>query len=289
MVKVKINTFDPSTFKPFRAILMVGKKGSGKSVLMNMVAWLLSNHADVALAFTPSTDSKDMFETFIPECMIFKHYNSDRICKLIEHQRECTERKERVNRVVLFLDDVTYDKTIFRRTEIRDILMNQRHLHITLVFTMQYCMDVGPDIRSQIDYVFAFQERIASGRKKLYTNFFGMFNKMDDFEKTFKACTERFECMVMDATQATNRLEDQVFYFKATTPDKLPKFKLGRSVFWKMAKACAIKKAEKQTPVCLDDLAGDNKQNITGVTKVDKSKKKSRSSRPKVDPIHIET
>ena len=70
---------------------MVGKKGSGKSVLMNMVAWLLSNHADVALAFTPSTDSKDMFETFIPECMIFKHYNSDRICKLIEHQRECTQ------------------------------------------------------------------------------------------------------------------------------------------------------------------------------------------------------
>lgn len=291
-MKVKLRQFDPSTFKPNRAILIVGKKGSGKSVLMNMIAWLMSSHVDVAMAVTPSTDSKDMFKRFMPECFIQSEYRSERITRLIEHQRACRERGERMNRVVLFLDDVTYDKTIFRRTEIRDILMNQRHLNITLVFAMQYCMDVGPDIRSQIDYVFAFKEAIAANRKRLHTNFFGMFPKLDGFEITFAACTENYECMVMDSTQTTNKLEDQVFYFKATTEANLPKFRLGRSVFWKMFKACAKPRgAEAQGR--LEDLVGDGNQAITGVAKIPKKSSsgnhKSKSSRPRVEPIYLET
>lgn len=297
MVKVKLRPFDPSTFKPNRAILIVGKKGSGKSVLMNMIAWLLSGHVDLAMAITPSTDSKDMFKRFMPACFILHEYPSDKITRLIEHQRACRENGERMNRIVLFLDDVTYDKTIFRRTEIRDILMNQRHLNITLVFAMQYCMDVGPDIRSQIDYVFAFKEAIAANRKRLHTNFFGMFPKLDGFEKAFATCTENFECMVMDSTQATNKLEDQVFYFKATMEAGLPKFRLGRSVFWKMYKACG-KRAGTDVPSRLEDLAGDGNQAITSVTKVPKksrhsktsksSKSSSKASRPRVDPIYLD-
>lgn len=40
---------------------------------------------------------------------------------------------------------------------VRDIYMNGRHQHITYISTMQYVMDMGPDLRANVDYVFTLK------------------------------------------------------------------------------------------------------------------------------------
>ena len=56
---------------------------------------------------------------------------------------------------------------------IREIFMNGRHRHVTLVIAVQYVMDMPPDLRTQVDYVFALRENVIKNRERLYRQFFG--------------------------------------------------------------------------------------------------------------------
>ena len=63
----------------------------------------------------------------------------------------------------------------------RDLFMNGRHLKSALILAMQYCMDMTPDLRSQVDYCFCLRENIVSNKMKLWKFFFGGFANFDDF------------------------------------------------------------------------------------------------------------
>ena len=73
-----------------------------------------------------------------------------------------------------------YDKKVMQGKDIRDLFMNGRHLKITYCNALQYCMDMGPDLRSNTDYVFCLRENILENRSRLYKYFFGMFRTYDD-------------------------------------------------------------------------------------------------------------
>jgi len=45
-------------------------------------------------------------------------------------------------------------------------------------------------------------------------------------------CTENFECLVINNNAKSNKLEDQVFWYKA---EPHPDFKLGAEILWKQA------------------------------------------------------
>ena len=92
-------------------------------------------------------------------------------------------------------------------------------------------MDMGPDMRSQIDYVFALRDPVISSRKKLWEQFFGFFQNYQAFAKVMDQCTNNFECLVYDGKAAkTNNIEDCIFWYKASTD--LPEFRMGRDIFW---------------------------------------------------------
>jgi hypothetical protein len=42
-------------------------------------------------------------------------------------------------------------------------------------------------------------------------------------------CTENFECLVIDNTAQSNRIEDMVFWYKA---EQHPPYKIGAPAFW---------------------------------------------------------
>ena len=117
-----------------------------------------------------------------------------------------------------------YDKKILRGLCMRDLFMNGRHLHVTFLNAMQYIMDMGPDLRTQVDYVFALRENIISNKSKLHKYFFGMFDKYEDFSRVMDRCTENHGCLVLDNTAKTNNLEDCLFWYRASIDQ--PEFKV---------------------------------------------------------------
>jgi len=98
-----------------------------------------------------------------------------------------------------------------------------------LLITMQYPLGIPPTLRTNIDYVFILREN----RKRIYDNYAGMFPTFESFCQVMDQCTENYECLVINNNAKSNRLQDQVFWYKA---DAHNDFRLGSKEFWDLSK-----------------------------------------------------
>jgi hypothetical protein len=112
------------------------------------------------------------------------------------------------------MDDCLYDKTWPSDKNIRFLFMNGRHYKVFLLITMQYPLGVPPHLRANVDYVFILRENQIKQRERIYQQYAGMFDSFHVFNTVLDQVTENYECMVIDNKVQSNRLEDQVFWYK---------------------------------------------------------------------------
>ena len=92
-------------------------------------------------------------------------------------------------------------------------------------------MDIGCDLRGQIDYVVLLKDNNRDNREKAFKYFAGMFPSFAAFEETIRNCTEDNECMVIDNTSGSYNITDCVFFYKAT---QNLQYRLGNEKFWRV-------------------------------------------------------
>lgn len=270
-MKLKVKKYNPTKVLPYRITLIVGKRGSGKTKLLCDLLYNMPN-IDFVLGMAPTEETIETFRTFIPETCIFHSFNQSKLEQMIALQKELV-RKKTVKGFLLILDDCLYEKTVLKSTAMRELFLNGRHLHISMIICAQYVMDLPPDLRTNIDYIFAMRENIIANRAKLHKFFYGMFEKYDDFAKCMDATTSNYGSMVLDNTQKSNEIEDCVMWYRARID--LPSFKLGRSVYWKLDNKC-LKSEESQEDVMeeiaqLGNSLNPNSKRITSVQTTDES------------------
>ena len=124
----------------------------------------------------------------------------------------------------LILDDCLYDSSWTKDSNVRSIFMNGRHYKMMFIITMQYALGIPPNLRTNIDYVFILRENYVSNRKRIYENYAGMFPSFEIFCQVMDQCTENYECLVIHNNAKSNKLEDQVYWYKAEAYDD---FKIG--------------------------------------------------------------
>lgn len=90
-------------------------------------------------------------------------------------------------------------------------------------------MDLGSDMRGQIDYVLCFREPSAPNRERLFNNFGGPIKSLQEFSRIMDACTQDNEILVLDRTSKSGKVVDYVFYTKAS--QFTPAYKIGRPIF----------------------------------------------------------
>ena len=129
----------------------------------------------------------------------------------------------------VILDDCLYDNSWVKDPNIRSMFMNGRHYKLLFIITMQYALGIPPNLRTNIDYVFILRENYVSNRKRLYENYAGMFPSFETFCQVMDQCTENYECLVIHNNAKSNKLEDQVFWYKAEPHQE---FQIGASEFW---------------------------------------------------------
>ena len=122
-------------------------------------------------------------------------------------------------------------------------------------------MDLPPALRANVDYVFILRENIIQNREKLYKSFFGIFPNFDMFSKVMDACTENYECLVLDNTVRSNRIQDCVFWYKAVVRKN---FRVGGPELWKMHKKMYNPKHSSQRE---DDANKATKKTAIRITK----------------------
>lgn len=234
-MEIHLKRFQPATMQTNRVCLLIGKKGTGKSTLVEEIMWFQQN-IPVGTIMSATEEANEAYSQMAPPLFIYKDFDADALEKLINRQKKMKAMyKQNGNhlpfdhRAFLLMDDCMYNKKNFHGAMMRELFMNGRHWDLFVLITMQYLMDVTPDIRGNTDYVFALKENIRKNREKLYKEFFGVFPSFQVFDELFLEVTQDYRCLVHDTTVSSTRIEDCVFWYKAK---KRPPFRLGAQWYW---------------------------------------------------------
>lgn len=232
MTNIRIKKFNPTSMKEHRVTFLIGKRHTGKSSLMVDILSKMPK-PDFVLGFSPTDDTLDLFQKFIPWGCLYSQFSNDKLERLLSLQREVIRRGKKRS-VLLILDDCLYQKGVLRTTAMRDLFFNGRHLNVGIICACQYLMDITPELRTNIDYICAMRESTLSNRQKLYKFFFGQFTKFDEFDRVMTACTQNYSALIMDNTIASTKVDESIFWYKAHMD--VPSFRLGSASFWKLSK-----------------------------------------------------
>ena len=116
---------------------------------------------------------------------------------------------------LLLMDDALHDTNWLKNEHIKQLFMNRRHFRTTLMVTIQYSLRITPALRCNIDYIFILRENYITSRRHIYEHYAGIFPTFEIFCQVMDACTNNFECLVIDNTTKSNKIEDNVFWYKA--------------------------------------------------------------------------
>ena len=247
-MNLELKKFDMKSisFKPNETkgpvVVLIGRRDTGKSFL---VRDLLYYHQDIPIGtvISGTEEGNGFYGKLVPKLFIHNEYNTAIIENILKRQRQVLKQiKKEIEsfkrstidpRTFVILDDCLYDATWSRDKLMRLLFMNGRHWKVMLIITMQYPLGIPPTLRTNIDYVFILREPYIANRKRIYENYAGMFPTFESFSQVMDQCTENYECLVINNNSKSNKLQEQVFWYKA---DSHNDFKLGSKEFWELSK-----------------------------------------------------
>jgi hypothetical protein len=223
-------------------IVLIGRRDTGKSYL---VQDLLYYHQDIPIGtvISGTEAGNGFYSEHVPKLFIHEEYNQVIIENILKRQRTVLKqikkeqemyKKSNIDpRAFVILDDCLYDASWTRDKLMRLLFMNGRHWKLMLIITMQYPLGIPPNLRTNIDYVFILREPYIANRKRIYENYAGMFPTFESFCQVLDQSTENYECLVINNNSKSNKLHDQIYWYKA---DHHKPFKLGSKEFWEISK-----------------------------------------------------
>jgi len=245
---LELKKFDMKSiqFKPNEnkgpVVVLIGKRDTGKSFLVRDLLYYQQD-IPIGTVISGTEEGNGFYSKMVPKLFIHNEYNSAIIENVLKRQRTvlkqvkeemATYKRSTIDpRAFVILDDCLYDNTWSRDKLMRLLFMNGRHWKVMLVITMQYPLGIPPTLRTNIDYVFILRENYIANRKRIYENYAGMFPTFESFCQVMDQCTENYECLVINNNSKSNKLHDQVFWYKA---DNHGDFRLGSKEFWELSK-----------------------------------------------------
>lgn len=223
--KLPINEFKLESMCENPSIVMIAKRGSGKS----WVCRAILNHfkeIPVGLIIAPTDRMNTFYGNFFPESYIHYNYKSEIIERLLVRQEVMIDKKKKKmlkgktidTRAFIVMDDCLSKKGTWMKDQpITELLYNGRHYDIMYILTMQYPLGITPELRGNFDYIFLLAEDFVSNLKRIYDHYAGMFPNFDSFRQTFCQLTDNFGCMVVVNRGARKSFLEKVLWYSAPT------------------------------------------------------------------------
>ena len=231
-MNIQLKKFKPEKMADDKVCVFIGKRGTGKSTLVTDILYH-KKHLPAGIVMSATEEGNHHYKQYVPDLFIYGDYEREAIERVLERQKKIISANKEGTGSFILLDDCMYDRKFMKDICIRQCFMNGRHWKLFFMLTMQYCMDLTPDLRANVDYVFILRENVLQNREKLYKSFFGIFPTLDMFNQVMNACTENYECLVLDNTSKSNKIEDCVFWYKASMRKN---FRIGSDQLWNFHK-----------------------------------------------------
>ena len=235
-MELQLKKFDITKIKDDKVVVLIGKRDTGKSFLCKDILFY-HNDIPVGQVISGTEGANQFYSKIVPKLFIHDEFNTTIVQNMIKRQKLMIDKihdGEQVDpRAFLILDDCLYDNTWAKDKFMRLVFMNGRHYKLLFMLTMQYALGIPPNLRTNIDYVFILRENYVSNRKRLYEHYAGMFPTFEMFCQVMDQCTEDYECIVINNNAKSNKLTDQVFWYKA---EPHPDFRIGADSYWEYSK-----------------------------------------------------
>ena len=245
-MEIQLRKFDMNQIKDDKVVVLIGKRDTGKSFLCKD---LLYHHRDIPCGqvISGTEAANGFYSKLVPKLFIHEEYQGSVIQNVLKRQKLMIDKlKSNSNldpRLFLILDDCLYDNTWVKDKNVRSLFMNGRHFKVLFIITMQYALGIPPNLRTNIDYVFILRENYVSNRKRLYEHYAGMFPTFEMFCQVMDQCTENYECLVIDNNSKSNKLDDQVFWYKASERGE---FRIGADDYWSYSQSNYVDKDKEE-------------------------------------------
>ena len=237
-LNVSLRKFDMKKIPQDAVCIFIGRRRTGKSTL---VRDLLFQHQNMPLGtvISGTEESNSFYGKMIPPLFIHGEYSPIILANFVKRQKLMMARiqrdlqmgvQSRIDpRSFMILDDCMYDDSWTHDKNIRYLFMNGRWLKVFFIITMQYPLGIQPALRTNVDFVFILREPYMSNRKRIFDNYCSVFPSFEFFCQIMDQCTQNYECLVVDNTSQSSKLEDCVFWYKA---ELHPDFRIGAPEFW---------------------------------------------------------
>ena len=235
---VHIKEFDINSIPPHEVadnsgvkIVVIGKPGTGKSTIIADILASKSHIVPVAQIFSGTEDSNHFFSEKFPGVCVYNKLDLDAIENFITRQKIA---KSYLPNPWAFqiIDDCTDDPKILKRPIFQSYYKLGRHWKMIHILSLQYCLDIQPNIRANIDYTFILRESSKRFRKSLWENYASAIDNLDDFCDIMDGITEDYTALVINNRIQSNKLEDCVFWYKAKKDRLPPNWKFGHPSAW---------------------------------------------------------
>lgn len=237
-MQLHLKKFDISSIKDDSVVVFIGRRNTGKSFLVKDLLYY-NRDIPIGTVISPTESANQFYNEIVPGLFIHDEYTPALLDNVLKRQKVITKRinKEKAcygkcnidPRAFLLLDDCLYDDCWKKDKSIKYMFLNGRHMKIMLLITMQYPLGIPPTLRTNVDYTFILREPFKNNRKRIFENYAGMFPTLDVFETCMDQCTENYECLVINNNIKSNKLEDQVYWYKAENHEP---FTIGSKEFW---------------------------------------------------------
>ena len=238
MTSLNLKKFDMTKVAKGSVCMMIGKRNTGKSFLTKDLLYY-KRDIPIGTVISGTEGANEFYSKIVPALFIHDEYSPEIISNSLKRQKIVVSKVNEQRRLhgksnidpnaFVILDDCLYDNSWTKDTNMRTLFMNGRHYNVLLIITSQYSLGIPPNLRCNIDFVFILRENIINNRKRLYDNYAGMFPSFEVFCQVMDQCTENYECLVIDNTSKSNKIEDMVFWYKA---ENHPDFTMGSPQFW---------------------------------------------------------
>jgi hypothetical protein len=202
-------------------IFIISENQSDKLLLVNNILYYLHNDVPVGTIITLGENINNNYKNIIPDKFIYNEYNSEIIDNYIKRQRYITKtkfdeynkfNKSYINPYAFLLIDNCEEKNINDCRSMYQLFCNSRSYRSNTIITLQNNY-IKPSIRGNVDYVFIFPTDDIKIRKNTYEQYGGMFKSFEIFSQVMDSI-EKFECLVIDNTTKSNKIEDIVYSYK---------------------------------------------------------------------------
>jgi hypothetical protein len=217
-------------------------------------------------------ESNSFYGKMIPPLFIHGEYSPLVLANFVKRQKMIMARIQREQnggaksrldpRSFMILDDCMYDDSWTHDKNIRYLFMNGRWLKVFFIITMQYPLGIQPALWTNVDFVFILREPYTTNRKRIFDNYASAFPSFEFFCQIMDQCTENYECLVINNNSKSNKLTDQIFWYKA---EQRSAFKLGSKAYWEMS--------DRMKPTDDDEAAYDPSAAKKNVSKINVRKK----------------